>query len=157
MNKEPKRTPEEGALCRFVDENYKTLSEAARTIIDEADSASHANWMVRLYGYQEGDHEYHMKNMHLAATELSEREHKILVQIWRAALVAAASLDPEDYETVVGYRVFRGDLHYCYRMFASMIEEVLNERTWGMLEAELRRSAERTTKEDSPLGELDLG
>jgi hypothetical protein len=51
-----------------------------------------------------------MDRMRLAAVELADRDQELLAKVWRAAL-AAASIDPNDHETIVRYRVFSGDLH----------------------------------------------
>jgi hypothetical protein len=49
------------------------------------------------------------------------------------------AIDPDDYETPVGHRVYLGDLHYYYRI-SSMVEEIHREKK----NAELR---EKNTEE----------
>jgi hypothetical protein len=137
---EHQRTREEEAYGELFDEILEKLSEPARTLIGEAHSAAYADNMVSSCCFQLGEYEEAMEKMRLAAAELTEREHELLTRLWRAALVAAASIDPNDFETLAGYRVYRGNLHYYWRMFSDMVEKTLQEKYL----AELRREgAER--------------
>jgi hypothetical protein len=104
------------------------LSEPARAVFGEAQSAAYATFLVRNYCFQPEEYDEAMEKMSVAAAGLSDREHKLLAKLWRAALVAAATVDSEDFETLAGYRVYRGDLHHYYRMTAGMIERTLQER-----------------------------
>lgn len=63
-----------------------------------------------------------------AVGELTDLEHELLAKLWRSALAAAASIDSEDFETLAGYCVYSGDLHWYYRMCSGMVEEVLQGR-----------------------------
>jgi hypothetical protein len=122
-------TQQEKAYDQFGAEIWEGLSEPARTLIIEAQSAAYAAHMVRNYCFQ-WDIEYDeaAEKMRLAAARLTEREHKLLTKLWRLALAAAASIDPDDYKTLAGHRAYRGDLHSYYRMFSSMVEGTLWEK-----------------------------
>ncbi len=140
MTPEYQMTPEERAYNQFFEEHWESLSEAARTICREAWIAAYEECMVRNYIPSEEDYDEAMKKMGLAADELTDHEHKLLAKLWRAALAAAASIDSEDYETVVAFRAFLGDLHHCYRMFSGIVEDILEEKE-SKREKELARRA----------------
>ena len=129
MTTELQETQQEKAYEQFRDQYWEGLSEPARTLISEAQSAAYAAHMVRNYCFQwPEEHDEAAEKMRLAAARLTEREHKLLAKLWRVALAAAASIDPDDYETLAGYRVYRGDLHWYYRMFSGMVEGTLQEK-----------------------------
>ena len=67
------------------------------------------------------------ENMRLGAACITDSVNELLAKLWRAALAAAASIDPAD-ETLVGHKVNLGNLHRYYRMFSGMVEEILQER-----------------------------
>lgn len=121
-------TQEERAYGRLLDEVWEVLSEPARTVLREAQSAAYATNLMTNYSFQPEEFDEAMEKMHVAAAELTDREHKLLARLWRAALGAAASVDPEDFEPLAGYRVYRGGLHHYYRMTSAMIEKTLEER-----------------------------
>src|SRR5829696_5721132 len=102
MTNEHRTTPEEEAYWRLLDEKWETLSEAARTVLREAEAAASVAKMVHNYCFQPEEYDEAMEKMRLAAVELSDRECELLAKIWRAALAAAASIDPSD-ERLVGY------------------------------------------------------
>jgi hypothetical protein len=104
------------------------LSEAARSVLDVAHSAAHADYLVHNYCFQPEEYDEAMDRMRLAAVELTDRDRKLLARLWRSALAATASLDPDDHETLVGYRVHLGSLHWYYRMASGMVERVLREK-----------------------------
>ncbi len=137
MTPEHQATPEEEAYGRVLDETWEMFPGAARTIIGEAQSAAYAANMVRSYSFQPEEYEEAMEKMRLAAAELSDRECELLAKLWRAALAAAASIDSEDFETLAGYRVYSGDLHWYYRMLSGMVEEILQEKRTGELRDEI--------------------
>jgi hypothetical protein len=145
MTTEHQATQQEKAYNQFGEEIWEELSEPARTLIGEAQSAAYAAHMVCNYCFQ-WDIEYDeaWEKMRLAAAKLTEREHKLLAKLWRVALAAAASIDPDDYETLVGDRVYRGDLHSYYRMFSSMVEGTL----WEKIIAEDRKKIAESKPED---------
>ncbi len=83
---------------------------------------------MRSYCLEPEEYDDAREKIRLPAAELGDRDRKLLMEIRRAALAAAASIDPDDYETPVGHRVYLGDLHYCYRVLSSMVEEILREK-----------------------------
>ena len=66
--------------------------------------------------------------MRSAGTEITDHEHELLARLRRSALAAAASVDSEDFETLAGYGVYSGDVHWYYRMCSGMVEGILQER-----------------------------
>ena len=129
MTTEHQRTPEEEAYDRLLDEIWEELSEPARAMIEKAQAAAYAAHLVRSYNFQwHIEFDEYMDKMRLAAVELTAGENKILARVWRAALAAAASIDSEDFETLAGYRVYSGNLHWYYRMVSNMVERILQER-----------------------------
>ena len=137
MNTEYQTTREEEAYFRLLEEAKSELSEAAGIVIRKAQLAAYATNMVRSYCFQPEEYDEAMENMRLAATQLTGRESELLATLWRAALAAAASIDPED-TTLVGHKVDRGDLHRYYRMLSGMVEKILEEKKL----AELRKESE---------------
>src|SRR5829696_9054872 len=127
MTPEHQATPEEEAYGNLLHETSEKLSEPARAVIEEAQSAAYGAQMVRNYCFQPEEYDEAMEKMRVAAVELSDRECELLAKIWRAALAAAASIDPSD-ERLVGYKVDGGDLHWYYRMLSSMVEKILQEK-----------------------------
>ena len=137
MTREHQVTPEEEAYGQLLDETWEMLSEPAHTVIGEAQSAAYAANMVRSYCFQPEEYEQTMEKMRLTTAELSNRECELLAKLWRAALAAAASIDSEDFETLAGYRVYSGDLHWYYRMFSGMVEKILEEKRLAELRKEI--------------------
>jgi hypothetical protein len=148
MTTEHQTTWEEEAYGRFLEEKEDMLSEAARTILSEAQSAAYAECMVHNYCFQPEEYDEAMEKMRLAAAKLTDREHQLLANIWRAALAAAASVDADDYESLAGYKVCSGDLHYYYRMVSSMIE--------GTLQAKKDDERRREIAQREPVDDSDL-
>ena len=136
MTIEHQATPEEEAYGRLLDEIWGMLSEPARAVLREAHSAAYAANMVHSYSFGPEEYEEAMQKMRYAAAELTDRELELLAKLWRAALAAAASIDPDD-ETVVGHKVDRGNLHRYYRMFSGMVEEILQEKKIAELHKEM--------------------
>jgi hypothetical protein len=100
MTTEHQTTREEKAYGRLLEEKEDMLSEAALTILSEAQSAAYAECMVHNYCFQPEEYDEAMEKMSLAAAKLTDSEYQLLAKIWRAALVAAASVDADDYESV---------------------------------------------------------
>jgi hypothetical protein len=137
MATEYQATPEEEAYGRLLEEKWELLSEAARTMANEARLAAYATYMVHGYcGFQQEEYEEAMEKMRVAAAELSGHECELLAKLWRAALAAAASIDSEDFETLAGYRVYSGDLHWYYRMLSGIVEKILEEKRLAELQKE---------------------
>ena len=134
-----RKTPEEEAYGRLLNESEEVLSESARTVLEEAHGTSYAMNLVRHYCLQPEEYQEAMTKMRRVTAELTDRECKLLARIWRTALAAAASIDPDD-ETPAGHRVDRGDVHHYYRMVSGMVESTLLEKT---VEEERRKAAER--------------
>ena len=136
MTLEHQVTPEEVVYGNLLQETWEMLSEAAHTVIKEAQSAAYADNLVRSYCFQPEEYDEAMEKMRVAAVELSDRECELLAKIWRAALAAAASIDPSD-ERLVGYKVDGGDLHWYYRMLSSMVEKILQEKRCAELQKKI--------------------
>ncbi len=128
MNTEYQMTPEERAYDQLLDEHWVTLSEAARTVLQEADSAAYAECMVDSYCFQPREYDEALEKMRFAAARITEREQKLLTKLWRAALGAAASIDVDDVQTLIGRRLYPFNLHWRYRMFSGMVERVLQDK-----------------------------
>ena len=136
MTTEHQITREQEVYERFLEDIREELSEPTHTVIEEAQSAAYAANMVHSYSFQPRECEEAMEKMRRAAAGLTEREHKLLVKLWRAALAAAASIDPEDFERLAGYRVYSGNLHWYYRMASGMVEETLHDKKVAELQKE---------------------
>ena len=121
-----KVTPEEEALGELLALNKEVLSEAARTLLDEAYGASYALYLVSSYSYGPVEYEEAMQKMSLEATRLTDSDREHLAKIVRAYEAAASSIDPDD-ETPAVYKVCRGDLHWYYQMMSYMVDEVLRD------------------------------
>jgi hypothetical protein len=146
MTTEHQTTREEKVYRRLLEEEEDILSEAVRTILSEAHLAAYAECMVRNYCFQPEEYDEAVEKMSLAAAKLTDSEHQLLAKIWRAALAAAASVDADDYESLAGYRVYSGDLHYYYRMVSSMVERTLQAKKHDEFRKEL---AEQESADDS--------
>jgi hypothetical protein len=128
MTTQHQKTPEEETFDRLIEDNWETLSEAARTIIKIAASIADDQHMVHNVYTEWECYDDVMLKMRRAVDELTEQEHKILVQVWCAALAAASSIDPEDFETLAGHKVYRANLHGYYRTASGLIEMILREK-----------------------------
>ena len=137
MTTEHQITREQEAYGRLLEDMWEELSEPTRTVIGEAQSAAYAANMVRSYCFQAVEYKEAMEKMRRAAAGLTDREHKLVAKIWRAALAAAASIDSEDFETLAGYCVYSGNLHWYYRMISGMVEKILEERRIAELDMEI--------------------
>ena len=139
-NKEVKLTLEEEALGELFEVNKEVLSEAARTLLDEACLASYKDTLAEAYYcFQREEYEEAMQKMSLEATRLTDSDREHLAKIVRAGKAAASSIDPDD-ETPAGYRYCRGDVNFYYQMMSYMVDEVLRDAQW----AELTRRLELT-------------
>jgi hypothetical protein len=140
MRAEHQNTLEEEAYQRLLDETWEVLSEAARAVLKEAHSLAYKVYMVRNYGIQPAEYEEADEKMRLAAAELTDEDRVLLAEIVRTTLVACASIDPFDYDTLTGYGVYGVNLHWYYRMVSDMVRDVLYEqisqREWAESESE---------------------
>lgn len=139
MTTEHQTTPEEETYGRLVEEAREVFSTAAATILTEAEGAAYGDNLIRSYIFGPEEYEEAMDKMRLAAVELTDREHELLAKLWRAALAAAASIDPEDDTPVAYYKARQGDFHWYYRMLSGMVQEILQENKSAML----REAAEK--------------
>lgn len=128
MNLEHQTTPEEEAYGRLIEESRKTFSHAAGVVISEAENAAYGDNLIRTYAFQPEEYEEAEEMMRLAAFELGDREHELLARLWRAALAAAASINPEDDAPVAYFKARRGDFHWYYRMLSGMVERTLQKK-----------------------------
>lgn len=141
-----KATPEEEAFERLLNEKGDSLSKPARDLLVEAYWTARVAHMIRSRCYQPEEYEEAMENMRSAGAEVTDHDLKLLSEIWRAALSAAASIDPEDFETPAGPLAYRGNLHCHYRMLSGMVEEIWLERT-----LEFRRRRQNRRQETSEI------
>jgi hypothetical protein len=101
---------------------------------------------MRNYSFQwPEEYDEAMNRMRLAASILTERDQELLAKLWRAALAAAASIDPHDFSTPAGHRVYRRDFHDYYEMVSGMVKSVLQEKNI----AELRKKSAELEPEDT--------
>lgn len=98
--------------------------------------------MVDGYCFQPREYDEAMEKMRLAVAKITDREHEILAKFWRAALGAAASIDVDDVQTLIGRRLYPFNLHRYYRMIAGMVERVLQYKK------EAKREPEEFSEED---------
>jgi hypothetical protein len=136
MPTEHQELQEEVTYVRLYEEQKEMVSEAARTILAEAESAAYAENLVHNYCFQPQEYDEAIEKMRHTAAALTNRDRKLLAKLWRAALAAAASIDSDD-ETPAGHKVDRGNVHWYYRMLSGMVEKILEEKKI----AELREKA----------------
>jgi hypothetical protein len=93
-NEEVKKTLEEEALEELLALNKEVLSEAARTLLDEAYLASYKDTLAEAYYcFQREEYEEAMQKMRLEATRLTDRDREHLAKIVRAGKAAASSIE----------------------------------------------------------------
>ena len=83
MTTEHQSTQLEEAYGQLLDQIWEVLSEPARTVLKEAQSAAYAENMVHNYCYHPEEYDEAMKKMRLAAAELPNAEHGLLAKVWR--------------------------------------------------------------------------
>jgi hypothetical protein len=123
---EHQSTHEEEAYGQLLEDVWEKLSGPAQNFLNEARGAAYADHLAHNYSFQLEEYEEAMAKMRLA--ELTDHDRKLLAEVWISALAAAESLDPDDYETPVGYRAFRGDLHCYYWVVSNMVRDILSEQ-----------------------------
>ena len=128
MSTEYRKTREEEAFERLLDEKRDLLSEDALELLGTAQYEAYKYNLVRTYSYQPFEYFMGMENMVRLSGELSYQEREIIVAVGRAAAAAAAAIDPED-ERLAGYREYGGDVHDYYEMVSGMIEKALEPKT----------------------------
>jgi hypothetical protein len=153
MTTEHQLTPEEEALRRLLQEKDEAHSEAARTVIMEALVAAWNAHRFHHDGLYLEEYDEAMDRMRLGAACITDSDHQLLAKLWRAALAAASSIDPDD-ETPVGHKVDRGNPRRFYRMLSAILETILQEKE--ILQqteyAELKRKLAEPEPEDFPDG-----
>ncbi len=117
-------TMEEKTYGDLLAENLETLSEAARSIFEEATTEAYKACLLRNYAYQPEEYDLAEERMRIPAKLLTRRGNETLSEIVRAGFLAALSLDPGDM-TRVWHKVERGDYHWYYRMSSAIINEHL--------------------------------
>ena len=146
MTTEHQTTPEEEAYGQLLAEAEGVLSEAARTLLNRATTTAYAMTLAYHYCLQPEEYEEAVETMRAAGAGLTKLDRELLGRIWRAALAAAASIDPgEGGETLGGYDCYRGKLHFYYREASGMVEDILKETNgsdWSRWEEERRRAPE---------------
>jgi hypothetical protein len=124
-------TLEEEALGELVALNEEVLSEAARTLLDEAYLAAYKDTLAEAYCcLQREEYQEAMQKMSLEATRLTDRDREHLAKIVCAGKAAASSIDPDDH-TPAGYRYCRGDLHWYYQMTSEIVDVLLQVAWWA--------------------------
>jgi hypothetical protein len=127
MKTEYRKTLQEDVYWRLVDEKQEMLSDAAHSVYRQAQLAAFAANLDPTYSFEPQEYHDAMEKMRHAATEITARDRGLLAKLARAALAAAASMDPDDEDEHLVHGVYVGDLHRYYRMISSMVEPVLLE------------------------------
>ena len=150
MTIEYRETPEERTFDQLVDEEWESLSEAARTVVREAMGIASKWYLIDSISYMPEWQEDDMKAIRRTAADLTEHDCEGLTKIWRSALAAAASVDPYDYKTLVGYRAYCAHLHGYYKMMSSTIEEVEWEKRYSEFRKKELAEQEPIDVDDAP-------
>lgn len=128
MTIEPRTlTSEEEAYFRLLDEAGEELSWPARALFSLADYLAYGSWMVHNSVFAMEEYEEAEVKMGFVAAGLTDRDQELLARIVHAARRAADSFDPDDHETVAGYRVHPADIHGWHKMTAGRIESTIKE------------------------------
>jgi hypothetical protein len=127
-----KVTPEEEALGELLALNRVVLSEAARTLLDEAFLASRKENLAPNYSFCPAEYEEAMQKIRLEAARLTDPDREHLAEIVCAGKAAASSIDPND-ETPAGYKVCRRDVHWHYQMISEMVNDALRVAWWAVV------------------------
>jgi hypothetical protein len=124
--REVKWTPEEEALGELLALNKKVLSEAARTILSEADITSYKWNLASSYSFQPEEFDEALQKMSLEATRLTDSDREHLAKLVRAGKAAASSICTSQ---VIGYRdkVWRRHIRWYHQMLCEMVDEVLQD------------------------------
>jgi hypothetical protein len=143
MTTEYRSTREEETFWRLLNEEWDTMSEAAHKVFEEAEVTSHRYNLASNYAFQPFEYDDAIEKMRRAAADLTDRDCEIFAKLWHAALAAAASVDAGDFETLVGRRAYRGQLHHYYRMVSWMIETTLQKKEYE----EYRKNARKAPQD----------
>ena len=118
-------TPAEESYARLLEENWGSIPEAARALLREAWLTAYDQFMVHNTCNSVEEVNEAIERMNVAAADFADQDREFLAAVVGAMQAAADSLDPDDFETVVGYRTFRGHLHLYYTLGSDMIAYVL--------------------------------
>lgn len=130
MDSKYRLTNEERAYEHLVEEYWETLSAAAKKILGRAESEASAMHLIPNYNYAiPDDYDEAVDFLDRASAELTGGDCKRLAEIWRAALAAGASVDPEDRSAhVTAYNLHQGVLHTYHRQVSRFVEDTLSHR-----------------------------
>jgi hypothetical protein len=137
MTSEYQMTPEQRTFKRIIDEEWESLSEAARTLVSQTLTMAYKAYLVHNLSYVMGCDEDENEVVDRAAAELTEHDCEGLAKIWCSAMAAAASIDPYDYDTHLGYHVYPADFHNYYKRFSRKVEDAERAKRWSFYLKEL--------------------
>jgi hypothetical protein len=128
MAKGYRETREQEAYGRLLEKHRELLSDAGYSVLEQARSAANAAFTSPDYRFQPQEYYKATQMMRRLADELTDRDRVRLSKIARAALAAAASIDPDDEDTSLWERVFLGKLYWNYRTVSNMLGDILREK-----------------------------
>jgi|SRR5215204_2215532 len=129
MTTEHRRTPEEEAYGRLLEEMEGSLSEAARTLLERANSAVYAATLAHDHPRRGEEFDEAMEKMRVAAAGLADRDRELLAEIVRASRLASCSIDPDDELLPVGYKLDRRHHQLFYGVVSDTVRNVLGVQT----------------------------
>jgi hypothetical protein len=135
--------------------NKEVLSEAARTLLDEANLLSYKETLTAGYGVCQEEYEEAMHKISLEATRLTARDRDHLAKIVRACKAAASSIDPDD-QTPAGYRACRVDVHWYYEMLFEKVDEALEVAWWAIVNEMIENGGVTNLTQERPKTSEDL-
>jgi len=144
------KTLQERTFDQLADQEWESLSEAARTVIEQALEIASKWYLIHNISYMSEWYEDDMKAMRRTVAGLTEHDCKGLTHIWRSALATAASIDPYDYETHLGYGVYPADLYGYYKEFSRMVEDIEWEKRYAEVRKKELAEQEPIDVEDAP-------
>jgi hypothetical protein len=117
------KTREEEAFRQLLEENFNRLSEAARTVVTEAELVAFLRFHSTT-NITPDDYDTTLDKMHRAAVELTSQDREILAKICSAAWAAAVFRDP-DHWWIGEYRHRNYARHGDYMWISNMIYQIL--------------------------------
>ena len=106
MTTEYRKTREEEAFEKLLDEKRDLLSGDALELVGTAQYEAYKYNLIKNYAYQPFEYFMGMEDMVRLSGELTGQERKIIAAVGRAATAAAAAIGPED-ERPAGHKVCR--------------------------------------------------
>ena len=123
-----RETREQKDYERMFEKHRELLSDAGYYVLQQARSAAYAAFMTRpAYRFQPQEYYEATQKMRRVTDELTERDRVRLSKIARAALAAAASIDPDDEDSTLWERWHLGKLYWMYRTVSNMLGDILRE------------------------------